>query len=138
MTAAATTGPARDPRPTSSRPAMRRYPSRRRASSCAQFTLSASASDVFLFRNPSGLSTPLTQVVKFGTPDAARTGYLDLIEDRRVQRKNPLHSYPIGDFSHRERSINPSPPTRDYHPLEDLNSFLLSFTHFDVHLHRIA
>src|SRR5256885_1332901 len=97
MTQAATTGPARQPRPTSSVPAMARKPKSRsrrsiadisatRANSAKRRAWRRSSAESFLalalFFDARGFSAEIPEVVELCATDPAMTFYLDLIDGR--------------------------------------------------------
>src|SRR5688572_23676045 len=101
-TAAATTGPARQPRPTSSTPATCTNPTRRSAFSSVRIAgtrvieLRTWKSEVLISRflvgvlHPGGLALEVAQVIELGAADTGRAHHFDLLDRRRVQRKNAL------------------------------------------------
>src|SRR5215475_5042287 len=99
-TAPATTGPARQPRPTSSTPATCTNPTRRSAFSSVRIAGTRVTSDFRLqtsgfrsaFFHPGRLALQVAQVVELGAPDLGRSRDLDLLNRRRVQREDALHA----------------------------------------------
>src|SRR5256885_14946750 len=107
MTHAATTGPARQPRPTSSVPAMARKPKSRsrrstadnsatRANSAKRRPTNRSPADGFLtlalLFDACGFSAEVAEGTELCAADPAMTFYLDTIDRRRIQREHPLHA----------------------------------------------
>src|SRR5579862_5646763 len=160
-TAAATTGPARHPRPTSSHPATWTNPTRRRAFSSVRvagtrviarqtsdFTLHALhftlySSRLRLPRRPAffhagRLALQIAEVVELRAPHFRGPRDLDLLNRRRVQRKNALHALPERDLSDRERRPRAPAMDADDDALEDLNAFLVAFADFHVNLDGVA
>jgi hypothetical protein len=43
--------------------------------------------------NPRSLASQLTQVVELGPSNAAAFGDIDVVDDRRMQRKDTLHTH---------------------------------------------
>src|SRR5262245_57503540 len=92
-TAAATTGPARQPRPTSSTPATCTNPMRRSAFSSVRIagTRTMAPRSLLLFRaffHPGGLALEIAQVVQLGAPHLGRSHHLDLLDGGRVERED--------------------------------------------------
>jgi len=79
-TAAATTGPARGPRPTSSRPATYRHPSPHNSRS--RSSVGMTLSDVASLPDPSRLARELPEVREFGSPNASTSNNGHLGETR--------------------------------------------------------
>src|SRR6185436_4705847 len=89
-TAAATTGPARQPRPTSSQPATCTNPTRRNAFSSVRVAGTRVTSSFSGVLHPRRLALQLAQVVQLGAADLGRSCDLDLGDRRRMQRENAL------------------------------------------------
>src|SRR5216684_2596501 len=106
MTQAATTGPARQPRPTSSVPAIARKPNSRsrrstadisaiRANSAKRFLTSRSAGfglAFALFFDAGGFAPEIPEVVELRAADPAMAFNLDAIDAGRVQGEHALHA----------------------------------------------
>src|SRR5689334_4031837 len=98
MTAAATTGPARHPRPTSSTPATWTIPIRRAAFSTARdarafvIALPAYGLPAPLFLHACGLAAQVAQEVQLRAAHLRAANDFDLVDDRRVQRKDALNA----------------------------------------------
>src|SRR5687768_9548456 len=92
ITAPATTGPARQPRPTSSQPATRWKPHRRRAFSrlLVARTLTIGASGPLGLLHARRLALQIAQEVQLGAAHARRPHHFDLGDRRRVQREDAL------------------------------------------------
>src|SRR5512140_2002873 len=101
-TAPATTGPARQPRPTSSAPATCTYPRRRisfstvrdareRDMAAPQDQRPQEASRrALLFLHPGGLAAQIAEERQLGAPHAGAAHHFDLVHRRRVQREDAL------------------------------------------------
>src|SRR6476620_7877856 len=136
-TAAATTGPARQPRPTSSMPAMRWNPKRRKAFSRVRIarvlTMSKSQTpqgDLLLLRDalfhPRGLALQIPQEIELRAPHARRSHDVDLRDRRRVQRKDALDPLTERDLAHREAGARAAAVHADDDAFEDLDAFLVA------------
>src|ERR1041385_69678 len=93
-TAAATTGPARQPRPTSSTPATRTNPTRRSAFSRVRIAGTRVKVETWNFQllallravlHARCLALQVAQVVQLGAADLGRLRHLDLLNRRRMQ-----------------------------------------------------
>src|SRR5262245_10233046 len=153
MTAQATTGPARGPRPTSSIPAISGpavLPTSRsigfhRSRATALLALLGCRgarlgnSDAhFLFANTRGFTREVAQVVQLGAANAPAAHYADLGEHWAVQREDALDAYAIGDLADREGLADSATAARDADALERLNALLFTFLDADVHTKRVA
>src|SRR5205823_3463142 len=153
MTQAATTGPARQPRPTSSVPAMERKPKSRsrrstadisatRANSAKSESYSFSSAVGFLalalFFDARGFSPEIPEVIELRTTDPAMAFYLDAIDRRRIEREHALHPDTTGDLAHGEHLPRSAASARDDETLEHLNAFLVAFLDLHVDLDRVA
>src|SRR5580765_363359 len=155
-TAAATTGPARQPRPTSSTPATCTNPIRpsafsivrlarcraTRASRRAMGRRGASAGnllgdDALGFLHARGLALQIAQEVQLGAAHAGRPHDLDLLDRRRMQREDALDALAERDLPHRERGAQAAPVHADDDALEHLHAFLVTLADLDVHAHRV-
>src|SRR5688500_19353937 len=117
ITPAATTGPARQPRPTSSVPAMALKPKSRslrsttdisatRASSAKRESCSFSSEVRLpraLFFDARGFSAEIPEVVELCATDPAMAFDLDFIDGGGVERKHTLHADAAGDFPDGDR-----------------------------------
>src|SRR5262249_30394128 len=153
-TAPATTGPARHPRPTSSTPATYTNPTRRSAFSSVRiagtrvrldlrrFTSARlQTSNLCLFPlvlDARGLAFEIAQVIQLRAPDLRRPHRLDLLDRRRVERKNALDPLPERHFAHCERRARAAAMQADHDAFEDLDALLVAFAHFHVHADRVA
>src|SRR5438876_1871034 len=148
-TAAATTGPARQPRPTSSTPATYMKPARRSAFSsvrmagtrvtvyvpglrCQFCVLRFSFRPPALF-HPRRLALEVAQIIQLGAPHLRRPHHLDLLDRRRVERENALDTLAERHLAHRKGPARPAAMHPDDHALEDLDALLVAFAHFHVH-----
>src|SRR5262245_36559920 len=139
-TAPATTGPARQPRPTSSVPATYTNPARRSAFSRVRVAGTRVTRPLLLgaVLHARRLALQIAQVVELGAAHARRLGHFHLLDRRRVQRKNALDPLAERHLAHRERRAGAAAMNADDDALEDLDALLVAFAHFHVHLHRIA
>src|SRR4051794_30731136 len=139
-TAAATTGPARQPRPTSSQPATCTNPTRRSAFSSVRVAGTLDTSDLRLrgVLHPRRLALQIAQVVQLGAADLGRARDFDLGNGRRVERKDALDSLAERHLAHGEGRARAAAVHADDHTLEHLDALLVAFAHLDVHLDRVA
>src|SRR5512138_2821170 len=138
-TQAATTGPARGPRPASSMPA-RRSPQRERYSSSKRVNpLRAIASVLLLpFLHLRRLALETTAIEQLRATHLALPGQFDLRDGRRVERERPLDADSAGDLPHGEARAHAAPPDVRHDAEEDLRALLLPLDDAHVHLHRVA
>src|SRR5690349_15957426 len=108
MTAAATTGPNRAPRPTSSTPATAPKPRARssRSSVASQRILPPADSGrmkepamLFALAEAGGLAPESAKVVQLGSADAAGADDIDVIDDAGIHREDALNALSEGDFA---------------------------------------
>src|SRR5207237_3724255 len=150
MTQAATTGPARHPRPTSSVPAMQREPqsrsrrsiddiSARRANSANSWlTTSVRLLGFALFFDACGLTAEISEVVELRTTDTAMTFHLDSVDRRRIEREHSLHTHSTGNLPNREHLTRSASLARNDDALEHLNAFLVALFDLHVDLDRVS
>src|SRR6476620_3467261 len=137
-TAAATTGPARQPRPTSSTPATYTKPTRRSAFSSVRVAGTRTNADLLcllrhLVLHTRGLALQVPQVIQLRSPHPRRFGDLDLLNGRRVQGKNPFDTLAERDLADGERGARSAAVNPDHNAFENLNAFIVAFAHLDVH-----
>src|SRR5437588_586282 len=146
MTQAATTGPARQPRPTSSVPAIARKPESRRrrstadisairANSAKRFVTSRSAGfgvAFALFFDAGCFTAESPEVIEFRAADPAMAFNLDVIDAGRVQGEHALHADSAGDFADGEHLPRAAAFARDHQTLKNLNALFVAF--FDLHV----
>src|ERR671916_216911 len=97
-TAAATTGPARGPRPASSTPTRRRS-SAQTARSRASVGRGAIGSALALLPDPGGLAAQRAQVVQLGAAHPSPANQLDRRDGGTVNREEPFDPGPRGDLA---------------------------------------
>ena len=81
---------------------------------------------------------PAPQVVKLGTAHLAAIGHLDLGNAGRVELKNPLDSFTVGDFTDREGRIDGAAPSGDNQTRENLDPLLAALPDEGVHFHTVS
>src|SRR5215211_1727084 len=154
MTAQATTGPARGPRPTSSTPAIsgpavaRRSRSivlhrRRRRAPAIRLLPGAGAGGGhrrldLLLANARGLAGEVAQVVELRAAHAAAADDRDVRPHRAVHREDALDADAVRDLADRERLADPAAAAGDAHPLEGLEALLVALAHAHVHAQGVA
>src|SRR5665648_124461 len=133
MTAAATTGPARGPRPASSTPAGAEYPRPRTFASNIPNGTALLLGRLF-FRKPVLLLADarllpghLAQVEELRAADVAPLFHLDLFEEGRVDRVGALHADAVRFLADLEGGGDGVPVEADHDPLEILDALLLAF-----------
>src|SRR5665213_1549778 len=146
----ATTGPAREPRPTSSTPAMSAPPVRRSSRSIvvqrARCTSGGPAAcelrglgDLNLaLLDPRCLAGSGAQIVELRAAHAATSNDVHVAEHWAVEREDSLDADAVGDLTNRERLAHAATALGDAHALEGLQPLLFSFFYSHVHAQRIA
>src|SRR6185436_21036387 len=124
-TAAATTGPARGPRPASSTPT-RRCSSAQTARSRTSVGRGAIDSALALLPDSGGLAAQRAQVVQLGAAHPSPADQLDRGDRGTVHRKEALYPDPRGDLANREGLADSAAPLGDDHPLERLEPLLVA------------
>src|SRR5829696_6363014 len=121
MTAAATTGPARHPRPTSSTPATCTIPKRRAAFSSARDARALvivptlpELGPALLFHTRR-LSAQIAQEIQLRAANLGAANDFNLVDDRRMQRKDAFDALPERHFAHREGRARAAPMHADHH-----------------------
>src|SRR5664279_797925 len=152
MTQAATTGPARQPRPTSSVPAMARKPKSRsrrsiadisatRANSAKRFRTSRSPGfglAFALFFDARCFTAEIPEVVELRATDPAMAFDLDAINAGRIEWEHALHADSTRDLTDGEHLPRAAAFARDHQTLEDLDTFLVAFFDLHMNLDRIS
>src|ERR1700682_1818118 len=137
-TAAATTGPARQPRPTSSTPPTYTNPTRRNAFSSVRIAETRIDLRLHGVLHPCGLALQVAQVVQLRATDLGRPHHLDLLDRRRVQREDPLDALAERHLAHGERRARAAAMLPDDEPFKDLNPLLVTLAHLHVHTNGVA
>src|SRR5688500_16112725 len=152
MTAHATTGPARGPRPTSSTPASRGPCWLRRSRSIVLQRMAGPRYRLLLLGRPGGghgdthllfldargLAGEVAEVVQLGAAHAAAAHHLDSTDHRAVHREDALDADAVRDLADGEGLADTAATTGDAHALERLDALLVAFLHPDVNAQRIA
>src|SRR5665647_2950255 len=146
----ATTGPAREPRPTSSTPAMSAPPVRRSSRSIvvhrARCTVRGSGSFVLdgtgnldlALLDTRGLAGCSAQIVELRATHAATANDVHVAEHGAVDREDALDADAVRDLANREGLAHAAAALRDAHAFERLEPLLLAFLHAHVHAQRVA
>src|SRR5688572_22595033 len=146
-TAPATTGPARQPRPTSSTPHTRLKPSLRstfssvRVADTLVIRRSGTVPAAALLRalaHARGLALQVPQEVELRTAHPGRADHFHFLDDRRVQREYAFHALAERDLAHRKGRPHAASMHPDDDAFEDLNALLVAFAHFHVHFNGIS
>src|SRR5215207_9784468 len=124
-TAAATTGPARGPRPASSTPT-RRCSSAQTARSQVSVGRGAIRSALALLPDSGGLAAQRAEVVQLRAAHPSPANQVDRCDGRTVNREEALDSHTRRDLPDRKGLADPATPLRDHQPLEGLKAFLVS------------
>src|ERR1051326_7653115 len=154
ITHAATTGPARQPRPTSSVPAIERKPKSRSRRSIADISATRANSAntratrrsffaalflaLALFFDARGFAAEIPEVVELCAADAAMTFDLDLIDRRRIEGEHSFDSDSSGDLADGEHLARTTAFARDDETLEDLDALFVAFLDLHVDLDGVA
>src|SRR6476661_5050910 len=136
-TAAATTGPARGPRPTSSTPT-RSCSSAQTARSRASVGRGAISSALALLPDAGRLATQRAQIVQLGAAHPSPANQLDRGDRGTVHRKEALYPHTRGDLADGEHLADPAAPLGDDHPFERLQPFLVTLANPDHDAHRVS
>src|ERR671910_1230541 len=124
-TAAATTGPARGPRPASSTPT-RRCSSAQTARSRASVGRGAIRSALALLPDPGGLSAQRAQVIQLRAAHPAPAHQVDRGDGGAMHGEETLDADTRGDLPHGERLADPAATLGDDHAFERLEPLLVS------------
>src|SRR5207249_9594514 len=130
-TAAATTGPARQPRPTSSTPATCTKPTRRSAFSSVRIASGRDIRNLELILgvlHPCRLAFQIAQIIQLRAPHLRRFHDFHFLNRRRVQRKNPFDALAERHLPHGERGACAAAVEANHDAFEDLDAFLIAFT----------
>src|SRR5438477_5484275 len=157
ITHAATTGPARQPRPTSSVPAMARKPKSRSRRSTADISATRASSAntcprrssfraaflavalaLALLFDARGFAAEIPEVVELRAADPTMAFDLDLIDRWRVEREHAFDADAAGDLAHGEHLARAASPAGDDDALEDLDALFIAFLDLHVHLDGVA
>src|SRR5207245_3441159 len=84
------------------------------------------------------LAETFAQIGQLGAAHVAFAFDFDLIDPRRVHRKDPFDPLAVTDAPHGEGRVQAASAAANDHAGEDLDAFLVAFDHFGVHPHRIA
>src|ERR671920_121236 len=118
-TAAATTGPARGPRPASSTPT-RRCSSAQTARSRVSVGRGAIPSALALLPDSGGLAAQRAEVIQLRAAHPSPADQVDRGDGGIVNREQALDPDPRRDLPHREGLADSATPLRDHQPLECL------------------
>ena len=91
-----------------------------------------------LFLDLGCLAAQVAQVVQLGAPDFTAGHDLDLVDVGAVYREGAFHADAEGDFPDGEGFPNTATLAADDNALEDLDTRLGAFDHFDVHVEGVA
>src|SRR6185503_5746962 len=107
--------------------------------SVSPFVLLGLLSTRIALADTGGLTSQTTQVIELGPAYAAALDQVDVIDDRRVQRKNSLDADAEARFSDGDRFARATVLASDHDTFECLQSFLrFGFLDAHVNAYRIA
>src|SRR4051794_9117562 len=147
MTAAATTGPNRAPRPTSSTPATAWKPRARssRSSVASQRILPPAGSGrieesaiLFALAETGGLALESAKVVQFGAADAAGAHHIDVIDDAGIHREDALDALAEGDLADGDALAHSRVVPGNDRAFEGLKALFVAFLNLDVNPDGVA
>src|SRR5580704_6050342 len=148
ITAPATTAPNKDPRPTSSAPAIAWKP--RARNSCSRLpwhfqrgifaarAIACPASGLSAFLQAGGFSLESAQIIKLRPANLSGADHVDVIDNSRAQRENTLHAMPKADLADGDRLAHTGILAREHGAFKHLNTLFFAFFDLDVNLDRIA
>jgi hypothetical protein len=91
------------------------------------------------FLQASGFASYIAQIVKLCPADFCPTDNFDFFDARAFQQEGSLDTYPMaGNAPHCEIGVVATAAQPDYNPLENLDTFAISFDNANVNLNRIA
>src|SRR5687767_12578569 len=142
-TAPATTGPARHPRPTSSTPQTRLNPNLRNTFSSVRVAATRVMTKILgtLFRpfaHPGSLALEIAEEVQLCPAHFRRPHDFHLLNDRRMQREDPLDPLAERHFAHRERGTHAAAVHPDDDAFEHLDALFVALAHLHVHFHGVS
>src|SRR5580658_1849874 len=146
-TAAATTAPNSEPRPTSSTPATALKPracsSRSRVASQRNLIAGDSGRmvsplELLAFAQTGGLALETAQIVKFGAAHASGADHIDMVDHFRVDGEDALDALAEADFTDRDGLADAGVIARDESPLKRLQPLLVAFLNLDVDAQGVA
>src|ERR1700722_735306 len=145
-TAAATTAPKSEPRPTSSTPATalnpRAWSSRSSVASHRNREVDSgrmgSPPELFALAQASCLALETAQVIKLGAAHTAGAHYINMVDDARVDGKDTLHTLAKTDLADGDRLADAGVIAGDERALEHLQPFLVAFFDLDVDTEGVA
>src|SRR5205823_3183856 len=130
MTAAAKTGPNKQPRPTSSTPAIRENP-RSRAMRSNELTHrilmhGSQTCRLFALAQTRRFASQIPEIIQLGAPDAASANQIDMIDHRSVHGKNAFHALTEAYLSNRDGFAHAGVLASDNRAFEGLKTLLIA------------
>ena len=92
----------------------------------------------FSFTSVAPLPRTLAQVGQLGAADGTFAFDFDLVDARRMDGKNALHTFAVADAADGEGFVQAATAAADDHARENLDAFLVAFDNFGVHAHGVA
>src|ERR1051326_3331267 len=87
---------------------------------------------------PRAFARSFSQIIQFRAPDFAARHHFDLLDARRVERKDALDAEAVGDLPDGEVGAVSFAGDADHDAFEDLGPLLFSLDDFDVHPDGLA
>src|SRR5687767_15053584 len=84
------------------------------------------------FLHARGLPLQLAEEVQLGAADAGGAHDVDLVDDRRMQREDALHTLPERNLANGECRARAAAMHPDHHALEHLDALFVAFANFHV------
>src|SRR5271163_2627024 len=133
MTAAAKTGPNKAPRPTSSSPAIRLKPWAWASRSYLAWHLINTGPRILVaLAETCGFALQVPKVVELSAAYPARPHHVDMIDHRRVQWKNTLHTLAKADLANGDGFAQAGILAGNHGAFKSLQAFLIAFFNLDV------
>jgi len=90
------------------------------------------------FLDTSRFAAKIAQVIKLRTANFATAYYVDMVDDRCVQRENPFDADAETHLADGNRFSCAAVFAGDHNALKNLKTFLVAFLYSHVHFYRVA
>src|SRR5581483_7526536 len=93
---------------------------------------------LFAFAQACGLALEPAQIIQLGAAHAAGAHHIDVIDHRRMNRKNALHALPEADLAHGDGFAQAAVLARDHGAFEGLQALFVALSDLHVNANGVA
>src|SRR5215471_18708735 len=94
--------------------------------------------ELFALAQAGSFALQIAQIIELGSPNAAGTHYINMIDDASVHGEDALHAVPKADLPDGDALAHGHAVTRNHHALEGLKTLFIAFLDLHMDFDRVA